>query len=199
MSGHSRGRCVRPVRGSERVVDVDVRECRERVREIRVVSLFASVEAQIFEEQYPPIAEIVDRAAGGLAHAFFAKRDARTQQLGESRCDWPQRKRRYGVPLGSTEMGGDDHPRSRLLQSANRRQRCAQARVVCDGSVLQRHVEIRSNEDALPTHAIGEQVVQASYAHPRFSGPSAAPGRPRATSIPTRCRTTRAASRNRRP
>ncbi len=51
MDGHPLGGCVSPVRGSKRVVYVEVRECREGLREIRIVPLFAGVEAQIFEKQ----------------------------------------------------------------------------------------------------------------------------------------------------
>jgi len=95
---------VSPVRGSKRVVDVDVRECREGLREIRIVSLFAGVEAQIFEKQYLPIAELVDRGAGALTRALFAERNARAQQFGEPRRDRSERERRCALSLGSAEM-----------------------------------------------------------------------------------------------
>ena len=56
------------------------------------------------EKQDLPIAEFVDRRAGALTHGLFAKRNARAQQPGESRCDRSERERCHALSVGSTEV-----------------------------------------------------------------------------------------------
>ena len=47
---------MRPVRGSEGVVDVNIAQCGKLFGEFRIVGFFFGVKAQVFRRNYPPAA-----------------------------------------------------------------------------------------------------------------------------------------------
>ena len=121
------GRRVRAVRRAERVVDVEVAVRGELARELGVVLRLARVEARVLEH--------VDALV--------------RQQLAEPRRDGRHRERRVR-PLRPAEVRADAHLRGAVLeQQLERRQRRADARVVGDAAVLERHVQVGAHEHAL--------------------------------------------------
>ncbi len=51
MVGDALGRSVRAVRGAERIVDVDIRELGEALREGRIVGFLPGVEADVLQQE----------------------------------------------------------------------------------------------------------------------------------------------------
>ena len=109
---------MRAVHGAERVLDEQVAVVGELARELGIVFRLARVEA------------------GVLEHADFGH--ARPKLL----LDGLHRVRGIG-PLRPAEMGADCHLGGFVLEQVlQRRERRADARVVRDASVLERHVQV---------------------------------------------------------
>ncbi len=194
---------MRAVRGAECVVDIAVGELGERLGEIGIVGLLAGVEAQVLEQHQSSRRELGDGARGDGTDAVGAERHAGAEQLGEPRRHGPQRVLGLGFALGPAEVRGHEHARTRSQQALERRQRCAHTRVVGDRAVAQRDVEIGAHEYALSPHASGDQRVETGHhGWLEISAAAVRRRRPRARGLrrgsnsPTRCRTTRAASRS---
>ena len=94
---HADDRGVRAVRGAERVVDVDVGESGEGLRERRVVGLLAGVEAEVLEQQH-----FAGREGGRPRAPPRARRSRRRSgpaAAGARRTDGDGRERQLGLPL----------------------------------------------------------------------------------------------------
>ena len=110
------------------------------------------------------------------------------EQLAEPRLDRRQRERGIGAlraaQVGqSTTLGG-----AALEEELERRQRRADARVVGDAAVLERHVEVDADEDAL-ARDVGRRGRNAAACTDALR--AAARDRPAGSCSPTRCRTSR--------
>jgi hypothetical protein len=125
-------RRVRTVGRPERVVDVDVRERRERVREAVVVGGLARVEAQVLEQQDLTGLERLGLGAGVVADDVGRDEHLTPEQVGEHRRDRRHRGRRVGRTLRPPEVGGDHHGRPLVEQVLDRRHRGPDAQVVGD-------------------------------------------------------------------
>ena len=99
---HARGRGVSPVRGAERVVDVDVDALGERARELLVVLFFAGLKTQVLEKQAP------DRRAG---RQMFFRTPSPTQSSAKI-TSRPSKLARC-APTGSSEKSGLRFPLGR--------------------------------------------------------------------------------------
>ena len=117
-------RRVGAVRRAEGVVHVGVEAVDEPGHEGRVVALLARVEAQVLEQLDPG------------------------RQLGEPGADRRHRVALVGRALGPAEVGRGDDRGALLLQPLDGGQRGADAEVVGDGPVLDRHVEVGAEQDA---------------------------------------------------
>ena len=137
---------VRAVGGAEGVVDVDIGELRERGRELRVVGRLARVEAQVLEQQHVAVAQLADGLLGDRPDAVGRPRHGPAEQVGQVLAHGLQRGGRVGLALRPAEVRAQDHARAALAQQRDRRQRRADARVVRDRAVLQRHVEVDAAE-----------------------------------------------------
>ncbi len=112
---------------AEGVVDVEIHPLGEPARGVGVVLRLAGIEARVLEHAQPVVGD----------------------ELLEPRRDRRDRERRI-VPLRAAEMGADgDLRRVAIEEEPDRRHSRTDSRVVGDRSVLERHIEIRANEDAL--------------------------------------------------
>ncbi len=168
---------MRPMRGAERVVDIDVAIGRQLLRQRVLVLLFARVEADIFQQR--------QRAALGfgeihrLAQEFLEPRGHRLEGVLVVR-----------LAVRTTEMRHQDHLAALLQDVLDRGQRRLDARVVGHLPVLQGDVEVHADEDAL---ALQVEVADAELRHsPTLSAsstPSSSSIPTRGRNSPTRCRT----------
>ena len=139
---------MRTMRRPERVVDVVAIPVCEGACELWIVRLFAGVVAKVFENN-----ELT------LFERSRARRDILTdaigQELNPTRKELPQSlgnrcKREFGnaLALGASEMRADGNPRAGRQKRPDRRQRGLNPRVVGHRAAVERHVEIRAQEDA---------------------------------------------------
>jgi hypothetical protein len=137
---------MRAVRGAEGVVDVEVGELGEPLRELRVVLGLAGLEAAVLEQQDIALAERLGRGPDLVADDTGRERDVGPQEPREPRGD--RRHREAGVvALGAAEMGDEDERSAALAQKLDCRQRRGDARVVGDAAVVvERDVEVDPDE-----------------------------------------------------
>ena len=121
------GRGVRAMRGAERVVHVEVHALGEGAGRLRVVRGLPREEARVLEDAHPLV------------------RDELGQPLGDGR----DRERRVGAFRAPEVRAHRDLGRVALEQQLERRERCADSRVVRDAAVVERDVEVGADEDAL--------------------------------------------------
>jgi hypothetical protein len=156
------GARVRAVRGAEGVVHVHVGQPRERRHELRVVLLLAGVEAQVLEQQRVAVAELRGLRLDGGTDAVGRERDP------ERARDRRERERGVAALLRAPEVRGEQHAPAALAHEVERLARGAQARVVGDPAVAQRHVQVRAQEHAATRERELAHRAEPA-AHPRFA------------------------------
>jgi len=107
------------------------------------------VEAQVLEHEHIAVAESGHLGRGILADRVGRERDRGVEQFAEAGRDRRQAVLRVGRPVGTAEVGDDDHSGALRSQGVDRGHRCAHAAVVRDGPLVQRNVEVAADDDAL--------------------------------------------------
>jgi hypothetical protein len=140
---------VGAVRRPERVVDVGIGVGRQRLRERGVVLLLLRVEAQVLQEQGLAGAEAAHGVLGarpeGIARAGDVEPEERREPLG----DGAQPQAVQDLAVGAAEVAREDHPRALVQEVPDRGNGRPDPGVVLDLPVLERHVEVDADEDAL--------------------------------------------------
>src|SRR5690606_7270940 len=72
-----------------------------------------------------------------------------TEELTEPLRDGCERVLRFVLALGPAQVRDHDHRRAGVEQRANGRERCADAPVVGDVAVLERHIEVAAEDHTL--------------------------------------------------
>ena len=163
---HADGRRVRAMRGTERVVHIDVAKLRELLRKAGIVGLFFRVIAQVFQQQH---------FARLGQHGFHCRPDAIRREfhrlaeklLPELRGHRLHAHLRIRLAFGAAEVRREDHARAVLQRVIDGRQRRANALVAGDflPAVGQRNIEIHANEDAFPVQI---EVFDRQFCHLKF-------------------------------
>ncbi len=169
MRHHPGHRRVRAMRGAERVVDVDVGELGERLRKRGIVLFLFRVEAQVLEQD--DLGSAMRCGHGGfrrLADAVGRKDDVALQQLPQSIGDRLQAELRRRLALRPPQVRRKNDRRALVERVVNGRQRRGDARVVGDRAVLDRHVEVDADEDALAAEI---EVLDRVFRHRRYPEP----------------------------
>ena len=158
---------VRPVRRAEGVVDVDVAQRRQLLGEPGVVAGLLRVEAEVLEQQDVAGPERGRGLRGRGADAVVRGRDGAAEQLGEARRHGRHAQPVDHLPLGPAEVG-HEHDRAALVEQVrDRGQGGADARVVDDAAVFERHVEVDAHEHALARERIvGERALHGDVSLP---------------------------------
>ena len=105
---HRLDRRMRPVRRAERVVDVDVGERRERLRERRIVLFLFGMKPQVLEQDHASVGRTADRRLRRGADAVLGERHRPVQQFGQPCGDRPQAHLRIRLALRPPEMRRQD-------------------------------------------------------------------------------------------
>ena len=143
---------MRAVRGTERIVDVDFAERRQRACEIGIVRFLLGMEANVLEQQDVAVLQFGDRVGGDVADAVAGERDRRAEPLVQFGRHRTQRHGRHGFPVRAAEVREDDRLRAVLLQVAQRAECRFDAGRIADRTVLHRDVEIFTHDDAFAAH-----------------------------------------------
>ena len=130
---------MRPVRGAECIVDIEVLTSDEGLHERRIVGGLTRVEAQVVEQ--------------------FHTRG----QLGEPTANWLDRVPRIGSALGPTEVRAGRDGGTTTGEPFDGRQRRTDAEVVDDLAMRDRHVEVGAQQDA--TTGDVAEVLEVGDAH----------------------------------
>ena len=136
------------MRGAEGVVDVDVGERRELLREAGVVLLFLGMKPEILEEHDAIRACAVDRGRGRRPDRILREFDGTAEQLRQPFRDRPQRKFRVRLPLRPAEMRTQNHRGAAIERVPDRGDRGSDTGVVRDRAVSDRHVEVDAHQHA---------------------------------------------------
>ena len=146
-------RRVRPVRGAERVVDVDVAQLGQVRGERRIVRFLAGVEAQVLDQHHPAGLEGLRPAQRLEAGDLGRQRDSDAEQLAQAHRDRRERTLWIDLALRPTEVGAAHDLRATLSQVFDGRKRRGDAQVVLDAAVAQRNVEVGAQQHACaPRH-----------------------------------------------
>ena len=161
--GDANGGGVCPVRRSECIVDVDIGVRRERLGEVRVVGLLLGVESEVLQHEDLARAHALDRVLRSDPEGIPGDRYVAPDQLGQACPDGPQPQPVLDLPLRPAEVAGQDHRRSPLQQEANGGEAGADSGVVGDLPIVERDVQVGSQEDALASNV---DVPDGLLVHP---------------------------------
>ena len=161
---HAGGRGVCSVGGAERIINIELRQARELSGEVGVVLGLAFVESEVLEQQSPAIGHSVGSRRRIASHRLLAKNDVRAEVLAEFLRHRAEAHLGNGLAFGASQMRGEDQARAGAERFLERRQRGADARVVLDDAVLERHVEIGADEDPLATDL---ERIHRKFVHPK--------------------------------
>lgn len=175
--GEVEDRGVLAVDSAEAVADVDVGELGELVREGTALGVvlrgLTGVEAEVLDDGDLAVGEGGDGLLGGGADGVGGERDGGAEQLAEAGGGRGEREGRVRGALGAAQVRGHDHPGAGLGELRDGRLHGADAAVVGDVTVGERHVEVGADEDPLTGNALGEKFVDRLHA---FSAPFPRPG-----------------------
>ena len=147
--------CLGAVRGSEGVIDVNVAERGHAPGEGVGIGLLSHFETHVLAQRDAP-----GRAVNAV-QPVAREAHRPLEQSGQHRRNRFQRQRGVGLTfVGPTEMRQHHHRGTGSEGPADRGQGCAQARVVGDCAILERHVEVLAQEHALPGQL---EVVHAEH------------------------------------
>jgi hypothetical protein len=107
------------------------------------------VEPQVLEQGDIPVLERFDRLLGSRADRVVREHDGLAQQLAEPLRHRSEAVLRVGRALRPPEVRDDDDARTGMDQRVDRRHRRTDAAVVGDLVVLERHVQVAADQDAL--------------------------------------------------
>ena len=143
------------MRAAEGVVDIHVAQLGELLGEGRIVGLLFLVEAQVLQQQRLPRLQLARHLLGNLADAVGREGhvlrlvEELVQQLAQSRGHGAQAHRLHHLALGASQVRAENDLGLVAQRIFDRRQCLADARVVGDGAVLQRNIEVDADEHAL--------------------------------------------------
>ena len=138
---------------AEAVGDDRVRESRELAGERGALRLvlrgLARVEAEVLEHEHLAVAERRDLRRGVGADGVGGERDRRVDELAEPGRHGGEAVLRLGGALGAAEVGDHDHAGALPGEGLEGGDRCPHTAVVRDDPVLERNVEVTTDDDAL--------------------------------------------------
>ena len=110
----------------------------------------SGVEAYVLQQDDLAVTGSGDGGLGGLAHGVFSEGHLDAGDLGKAIGDRSQGVVGVDLPLGTSQVGGDDHLGAGVEQGAQGGQSGLDAAVVGDVLVgVQRHVEVGADQDSL--------------------------------------------------
>ena len=144
------GRCVSTVGGRKGVVHINIAEIRQALGKAGIVLLFLGMEAEVFQQQDLTVAKGRNRSRRGLADTIVREGDrASAESRLQRKHDRTQGVVQIPLPFRPPEMGHQHHFRALVGEFDYRRRQAVQARGVGDLPVLDRNVQIATNQHGL--------------------------------------------------
>ena len=160
------------MRRAESVVDVVLGQLRELLGEVLIVGLFLGVEAQVLEQQRLALFQLGGDFFGFRANALgteanvLAARQLLIEQHAQPLGHRLQAHLGIGLAFGPAQMRSQNQARSMAQSIFDGGQSFADARVVHDAPVFERHVEVNAHEDPV---AIERKITNGKLGHGWFS------------------------------
>src|SRR5215831_11218449 len=109
------------------------------------------MKTQVFEQHHTASRRSgANRIRRDVADTVVGEHHGHAEELRQAIDERPQAEFRSWLALRASKMARQNYSRRALIERVlDRRQRRANARVVADDAVFQRHVEVDANEDAL--------------------------------------------------
>jgi hypothetical protein len=149
-SRDTHGRCVRAVRGAERIVHVDLAQRGELLREGGVVLLLLGVVTEVLEEQDLAVVQRRRHLLDLRAHSNRPRSGVGLLTSSASRCATGARLNSGSRFARTAEVAHQNETAAVIQDVPDRRQRLQDAGVVgYRAVVVERDVEVHSHEDAL--------------------------------------------------
>ncbi|MDQ1206870.1 hypothetical protein QE377_003229 [Microbacterium sp. SORGH_AS 862] len=137
---------------TESVGDESVAERGELLREgaalVRILRGLSGVEAEVLDDGDVAVGQRGYRFLRRDADGVACEGDGLAEQLGQSLRDRLEAVLRVGFAVGTPEVGADDDAGALVDQGVEGRQRSPHATVVRDDPVLERNVEVSTDDDA---------------------------------------------------
>src|SRR5712664_2687747 len=154
---------MRAVSGAEGVANENaVTERGELLRKGFVVFFFVGMEADVFQNEHFPVAQGLALAFGAWTNTIQSEGDRLAEQLFQFFGGGPQGVFWIRAAFGPAEMRSKHEPAALFNGEPQRRQSFADACVVGDDAVFQRHVEVHADENALAAEV---EVVDGELGH----------------------------------
>jgi hypothetical protein len=140
------------VRCTECIVYEDVTIRGESFRERWVIALFTSMETNVLEQQKLTWSQATHGIVGTNTKCITGRWHVDANKLGESLSCRSKAQPVYHSAVGSTKVRHDHHRRAAVKERLDGWHSGADARVVDDLSVGERHVEVNAKQHALALH-----------------------------------------------
>src|SRR5260370_19935648 len=167
-----------PVNRAKRVVHVRISKRRELSAKPVVVLFFLGVKRKVFEEAYLPGSQVVTDLLGGSADAVRGQSEVLPEERREPLGARLQTELGVRPLLGSAQVTCAYEARSALDGMLDGRQGFADARIVGDLALFERHVEVNAQKDAfvldgkVPNRSDAVQGVHGPYTAYSFEATS---------------------------
>jgi hypothetical protein len=150
-----------PVDGPESVLDKEVGQPRQVSGQVRIVFGLAGFEAGVLEEDHLPGKGIGHRPLDRRTHDLIKLSNRKTAELRKASGNRIQGKLGFPV-LGSTQMAAYGDLGPGFSQTIDGFERCHDAKVVADFTVVERNVEVGPDQDPPVDHF---EIVQSEITH----------------------------------
>jgi hypothetical protein len=148
---------MRPVRGGEGVVAVDVPEGGEELRHLRVVLGLHRGEAGVLDQDHAALGQRLQRRAVGALDEGHGL----PQRVLQRRHHVAERHLRHRLALGPPEMRQEDRLAALGEDILHRRHDPLDPRGVGHAAALHRHVDVDAGQDDPPPSSMSSRVFQA--------------------------------------
>src|SRR5512139_392502 len=180
------------VRGRERVVHPDVAKLRQFRNESGIVLFLARMKARVLEADDVAGLHGADRARCWLANAVIGELDRPLNDACDLGSDWFEGL--LGIAsLRPAEMGKQNDLATFVGELGYRRRRAFDTRGVGHDAILDRHVQVDTQQNALTLHVNAVERSKFSHSRPGATVRATCPSRrlypPFGWRSPTRCRT----------
>jgi len=132
-----------------------------------VLGSLPRVEPQVLDHRHITVGQGGHDLMGGLPHRVAGEGDRLAEELRQALGDRRERVLRVGGAVGAAQVRARDDARSLADQVIDRRQRRAHAAIVRDDSVLERNVEVDTDDDTLACERT--QRIEGTQSHDRQS------------------------------
>jgi hypothetical protein len=152
VGGNTNGAGVGAVRCTERIVHEDVAIRGESLGECRIVALLTSMEANILKEEQLARSQATHGIVGTNTKCITGRRHVHTNKLRESLSCGSQAKAIDNATIWSAKVRHDHDRCTAIKERLDGWDGGADARIVNDLSIGERHIEVDAQQHALALH-----------------------------------------------